>query len=329
MGSENTPLSTMDFAKKLLQKLGRGDLFYAKVHNITEVKISGFGSRYIYVIENPTFFSVGAESIRGFHRAAKDDSGVETAYAYIKHLEADGWFKDKPTGPSIDFAKRRAMIEKMIYDTINVMDPPADGKGDGDNTKRWKALLSNMSDKEFEKFIDHLRNKRCQLNIVMPNMKKTPKIPNLLQAAKMVGLKTSHRLWLPDRTRPGKKFLTNEKYLVLEIPIRRAQQEWDKKLQVPSRDSHVDALTGQVIMDDKACHLSTPEIQSLSTRGLNATLAELIRVRGGDVVAYGDFNRQLQEAGEAKLGSLDPRTRARSGVISHVLLESMMFENNL
>lgn len=228
-----------------------------------------------------------------------------------------------------EFKKRREQIEKMIYSVMNTIDPPREGQLAGDNCRRWQSILSGMDDKAFVKFIDHLRKKEYQLNVVMPNMKKTPRIPNLLKAAKMVGLKTSHRLWLPDRTRPGKKFLTNEKYLVLEIPIRRAQQEWDKKLQVPERDNHIDALTGQVIMGDKACHLSAPEIQSLSARGLEKTLQELIRVRGGDVSAYGDFNRQLQEAGEARLDSLDPRTRARASVISHVLLQSMMIENNL
>lgn len=233
-------------------------------------------------------------------------------------------------GMNIDeLHKRRSAIENMIYETMNTIDPPIERGKDGDNARRWRNIFSSMSDKDFVAFINNIKNKRCQLDIIMPNMKKTPRIPNLLAAAKRVGLKTSHRLWLPDRTNPGKKFLTNEKYLVLEIPIRRAQQEWDKKLQVPSRDSHVDALTGQVIMDDRACHLSTPEIQSLSTRGLDATLSELIRVRGGDLVAYGDFNRQLQESGEAKLNSLDPRTRARSGTISHVLLQSMMIDNNL
>ena len=228
-----------------------------------------------------------------------------------------------------DFAKRRKQIEKMIYDVVNTIDPPREGQTAGDTCRGWRRTLSGMHDKPFTEVIEHLRKKECQLDVVMPNMKKTPKIPNLLKAAQMVGLKTSHRLWLPDRTRPGKKFLTNEKYLVLEIPIRRAQQEWDKKLQVPERDNHVDALTGQVILGDKACHLSAPEIQSLSARGLEKTLQELVRVRGGDVVAYGDFNRQLQEAGEARLDSLDPRTRARASVISHVLLQSMMIENNL
>lgn len=220
-------------------------------------------------------------------------------------------------------AAKRKVIEKMVLSTVQRMDPS------GDNTRRWQNIFASMSDKQFGEFIEHLKKKECQLNIVMPNMKKVPKIADLVNAANFIGLELSHRIWLPDRTRPGKKFLTNEKYLVLELPIRRAQQELDKKRQVPSRDTHVDALTGQVIMDDKACHLSTPEIQALSTRGLNTVLSELVKVRGGDVIAYGDFKRQLEESGGARLDSLDPRTRARSGVIAHVLLESMMFENNL
>ena len=222
-----------------------------------------------------------------------------------------------------DVKEKRAKIEKMIYETVQIIDPS------GDNTKRWQNLLGNMDDKQFAVFMDHLKKGECQLNVVMPNMKKVPKVPNLVKAAEKVGLKLAHRLWLPDKTRPGKKYLTNEEYLVLELPIRRAQQEWDKKLQVPSRDTHVDALTGQVIMDDKACHLSTPEIQSLSTRGLTATLQELVRVRGGDINAYGDFKRQLEESGEASMKSLDPRTRARASVLSHILLQSMMIDNNL
>lgn len=262
-----------------------------------------------------------ADPSYNFSATIKSDSDVEpAAKKFVEHLDSLG--STKPANMGI-MKQKRATIEKMIYDTVQLMDPS------GDNTKRWQNILSKMTDAQFATFMENLKSKKCQLNIVMPNMKKVPKINNLLAAAKKVGLELAHRLWLPDRTRPGKKYLTNEKYLVLELPIRRAQQEWDKKLQVPSRDSHVDALTGQVILDDKACHLSTPEIQALATRGLDATLREFVKVRGGDVMAYGDFKRQLEESGEAKLDSLDPRTRARSGILAKVLLQSMMIDNNL
>lgn len=217
----------------------------------------------------------------------------------------------------------RARIQEMVAAAMSKLDPS------GDNTKRWQGFFSRLDDRGFERFMKNLREKKVQMNIIMPNIKKPLKIQDLLEAAKEVNLTTSHRLWMPDRTRPGKKYLTNEKYLVLTLPIRRAQQEWDKKLSVPSRDRKIDALTGQVASDDRACAISAPEIQSLNVRGLHNVLSELVRVRGGDVSAYGDMNRQLQENGEATLGSLDPRTRARAGTIAHILLEGMMIENNM
>lgn len=219
--------------------------------------------------------------------------------------------------------KKRAKIQQMVLDAMTKLDPS------GDNTRRWQGFFSKLDDKHFDTFMKNLTNKKVAMNIIMPNLKKPLKIKDLLEAAKTVNLTLSHRLWMPDRTRPGKKYLTNEKYLVLTLPVRRAQQEWDKKLSVPSRDRKIDALTGQVSGEDDACSISAPEIQSLNVRGLHNVLSEIVRVRGGDVAAYGDMNRQLQENGEARLDSLDPRTRARAGTIAHILLEGMMIENNL
>lgn len=219
--------------------------------------------------------------------------------------------------------KKRAKIQQMVLDAMTKLDPS------GDNTRRWQGFFSKLDDKHFDTFMKNLANKKVAMNIIMPNLKKPLKIKDLLEAAKTVNLTLSHRLWMPDRTRPGKKYLTNEKYLVLTLPVRRAQQEWDKKLSVPSRDRKIDALTGQVSGEDDACSISAPEIQSLNVRGLHNVLSEIVRVRGGDVAAYGDMNRQLQENGEARLDSLDPRTRARAGTIAHILLEGMMIENNL
>ena len=217
----------------------------------------------------------------------------------------------------------RTKIENYVYKVMTILDPA------GDNTKRWKTFFAGLDDKGFEKFMQNLADKKVAMNLVMPNMKKTLRIQDLLEAARAVDYKTSHRLWMPDRTRPGKKYLTNERYLVLTLPIRRAQQEVDKKLSVPERDNKVDALTGQVVSVDKASSISAIEIQSLHVRGLDQTLSELVRVRGGDINAYGDFSRQLEENGSAKLSSLDPRTRARAATIGKVLLEGMLIENNI
>ncbi len=217
---------------------------------------------------------------------------------------------------------KRKRITEYIVKVMNTLDPS------GDNGKRYTTFLGKMSDNEFITFMDYLSKKKTAINIVMPNMKKTLRIPDIIKALHVVDLNVYHKLWLQDRT-TGRKYLTNEKYLVLQLPIRRAQQEVDKKLSVPSRDQKIDALTGQVTGPDKACALSSPEIQSLNTRGLEATLNELVRVRGGDINAYGDFKRQLEETGGAELNTLDPRTRTRASVIAGVYLTAMLFDNNL
>lgn len=217
---------------------------------------------------------------------------------------------------------KRAKIEARVYQIMSDLDPS------NDNTERWKAFFKSMSDQKFAEFVELIRKKEYQMNIIMPNMKKPLRIPNLLKAAKDLGIKLSHRLWLTDKV-TGRKYLTNEEYLVLTLPIRRAQQEWDKKLSVPSRDKSIDSLTGQVMGDDAASALSAPEIQALGVRGLKKTMIELLRVRGGDVTAYGDFKRQMQENGRATLESLDPSTRVRSADIAKVFLRGMMLDSNI
>lgn len=219
--------------------------------------------------------------------------------------------------------KIRSEIQTMVAETMTRLDPS------GDNTKRWNDFFASLDDKGFEKFMHLLSEKKVAINILAPNMKKVLKIADILNAAKYIGHATSHRLWMPDMTRPGVRYLTPEKYLVLDIPIRRAFQSIEKKMSVPSRDRKIDALTGQVTAEDKACAISAPEIQALHVRGLHNTLSELVRVRGGDVNAYGDFNRQLQENGSASLASLDNNTRARSATIARILLQGMGIDNNM
>lgn len=229
---------------------------------------------------------------------------------------------DSSTESLKDAKTKRAKIEKLIMDRVNGIDPS------GDNAKRYKEFFSTLSDQKFAEYMEILRKGDIQVNVVMPNMTKPMKISNLIKAADDAGVKIAHRLWLYDKV-SGRKYLTNEKYLVLTLPVRRAQQEWDKKLSVPERDKTIDSMTGQVMRGDDSCALSAPEIQSLGVRGLTATLTELIKVRGGDVTAYGDFKRQMQENGEARLSTLDPRTRVRSAEIAKVWLRCMMLDSNI
>lgn len=216
--------------------------------------------------------------------------------------------------------------KKQILDYIcKVVDTIDHSKS---NSKRYKELIEKMSDKEFDDFMKKMKSGEFQLHMTMPNMKSHMDASDLFKAADLVGAKIFHKVWMTDPD-TGRKYLTNKEYPVLKVPVRRQQQFLDKKLSVPESDKKIDPLTGQVTMDDKSAALSNPEIQILYSRGLETTLLELIKVRGGDIHAYGEFKRQMEETGEGELNVIDLNSRTRSSVIAGVFIKGMHLENNM
>ena len=185
-----------------------------------------------------------------------------------------------------------------------------------------------MTPKEFNQWMTYVKDGKWVLHIVTPNMIVNLRNENLLKAADAVGAKLFHRIWMTDYS-TGRKFLTDNEYLVLPLPIRRQQQFLDEKMSVPEDDKHIDGMTGQVTGDSKSTQITTPEINILAFRGLDTTLEEMVNVRGGNMVAYGEFRKQAEETGEVHLNELDPTTRSRTAVIAQVLLQAMHIENNI
>ncbi len=124
-------------------------------------------------------------------------------------------------------------------------------------------------------------------------------------------------------------YTSPHRYLILRLPIRRAKQFLDHKLSVADSDKKLDSLTGQVSKPDKASTISYVEAQLLYARGLEHTLNEFVKVRGGDIHALSNFKQQLEEGGSAKLSSLDPNSLPRSTLIMNRILKCMYIDNNI
>lgn len=217
--------------------------------------------------------------------------------------------------------KKKEIIDK-ICKICDIMDPSKL------NSSRYHRILDDMTPKEFNQWMTYVKDGKWVLHIVTPNMIVNLRNENLLKAADAVGAKLFHRIWMTDYS-TGRKFLTDNEYLVLPLPIRRQQQFLDEKMSVPEDDKHIDGMTGQVTGDSKSTQITTPEINILAFRGLDTTLEEMVNVRGGNMVAYGEFRKQAEETGEVHLNELDPTTRSRTAVIAQVLLQAMHIENNI
>ena len=206
---------------------------------------------------------------------------------------------------------------------------PIDKLSDVKNVDRYESLLEAMSDVQFDKFMKSLRDKKTCIHIYLPNMTKRPSIKNILDIAAEQGTSIFHRIKLFDET-TGEYYLTNEKYPVFKIPVRRLQQFLDKKMSVPQGDTKTDGLTGQVAWEDKAATISNPEIQALQAKGLSISLHELVAVRGGNVEAWnGEMKQQAEESGVVYLDDVGNTSSTRTAIVAQTLLEGMLLDNNL
>lgn len=219
-------------------------------------------------------------------------------------------------------AQKKKKILDFICKLCDTMEPS------GLNSKRYRQIIGQMNDKEFDQFMNYMKEGKWQLHIVAPNMIVNLQNEDLLKACDLIGLKLFHKVWMYDKV-TGRKYLTDNEYMFVKLPVRRQQQFLDEKISVPDNDRSIDGLTGQVTGDSRSCAITNPEIHILAARGLDKTLQELVNVRGGNVHGYNEFRRMLEETGEADLDALDPNSKTRVSVVGKVLLQSMMIDTNL
>ena len=217
--------------------------------------------------------------------------------------------------------KRKALIDYFEQKLKNV-DPS------GENIKRYTSFINSATDMELKKFITDIKEGRVQISFMIPNMVKRLSMEKMLSTAENINLKIFDYIWYVDKE-SNEMYRSNYKYPIYKIPLRRMQQYLDKKLSVPGNDKKIDLLTGQVTGDDRSAAITNPEIQALTSRGLSKTLHEMVSVRGGNISAYGEFKRQLEENGECRLVDLVDDSVARSAVVTKVLFQSMHIDSNI
>lgn len=198
------------------------------------------------------------------------------------------------------------------------------------NYEVMKQRLDKLSDKEFDAYMEKLGSGEEILPLFMPNMGKYKiTVERNLKLAKKLGHEFFERVWMTDLT-TGKTFLTPEKYLVMDLPIRRQQQLLIKKINIPEDNMHVDELTGQPTGPSKGAKLSFPEIQALYAQGMDQAIEELIKFRGGDQKAYRAMVRTIVDTGNVRQASIRTAgTRVKSTETLSTLLKGAHLNNTL
>lgn len=189
------------------------------------------------------------------------------------------------------------------------------------NKKIYEEFFARMSDKEFESFMSDIRDGKRILCIIVPNFKQSAlSVENNLKIGQELGHDFFQRLWIEGKE-DMPTHLTPEKYMVLDMPLRRASQLLIKKISVPSHNKVVDALTGQPTGESKGARISYPELQVSAAMGLEKSMVELMKYRGGDNRGGAAFTGMVSRLGTANLSALN---QFSSGVESTHTLKTFL-----
>jgi hypothetical protein len=209
----------------------------------------------------------------------------------------------------------RSKAESFILKYIDKIAPG------GENKNIYEKFFSSMSDKEFENFIEDLESGKRFLTITAPNFSKVKlNVENNLKIAEELDHEFFQRLWIEgDEDTPT--YLSPIKYLVVDLPVRRASQLLTKKISVPDHNKVIDAMTGQPTGESKGAKISYPELQVAAAMGLDNCMVELMKYRGGDSKGGAALNGMISKYGTASLGTL---SQYSSGVESTKTLKTFL-----
>lgn len=221
-------------------------------------------------------------------------------------------------------AKNRKAAEELCLSIIAKIVP------DGSQVPLYKQYFDSMNDKEFEAFISRLESGQEKLCIISHNFSKSPPTTeNNLAIAKELG----HNFFTPliyEGINGMPSYSTPIEYMVIDVPSRRASQTIVKKAKIPKNQDTIDFLTGQPTGDSKGAKISYPELQLCMAMELDASMTELMSVRGGD-----DGKRRVYNAALNRYGSVSQKQLEAyaTGVTSTSTLKTLFtcihLKNNL
>lgn len=194
----------------------------------------------------------------------------------------------------------RKEAEEFIIENVNAI------LAGNSNEPIYRKLFASMTDEAFEKFIDNLDKGIQSLCIIVPNFgKEKLDVGRNLELAEKLGHQFFQRIWVPAQ-RDMPSYLTPIPYLVVDLPLRRQAQLLQKKISIPEDNNSVDDFTGQPTGKSKGSRISYPETQVLAALGLNESVVEFLKYRGGDEKGFNAMNTMINRTGGVSMKAIEP-----------------------
>lgn len=199
-----------------------------------------------------------------------------------------------------------------------------------ENGKLITELLNGLTDEAFERYMTALETEEEIIPLVVPILTENKiDVKRNVAIGRELGHEFFQKVWWYDEN-TEMTYLSNEKYLVIDLPLRRQIQILKKKISIPDNNKHVDELSGQPSGDSAAAAISFPEMQALHGQGLDKAIEELIKYRGGDQKGFNAMNRSIINSGGVSLNAIEAYAGGvKSTETLSAYLKAMHLDNNL
>lgn len=196
----------------------------------------------------------------------------------------------------------RSRIEELVFKTMMLLDKT------GINANRYKQHLVKLSDEDFSKFMDNVKEKKTWFILeVLPE--DEPSLDDIKKAANFLGVPLEEHLFIRHNSE-GVIVKTDTPVSVGYLSIKRLQQILSKKNNITLEANKRNVRTGALVNDDKASRVSDVETYALSAMGLNAIKQELLSYRADSMSGKNQMLTQIATAGYATQAEIEVDERS-------------------
>lgn len=174
---------------------------------------------------------------------------------------------------------RKEFKEVLLAGVADIL--KTDKKVSDHNIGLISNLIDGMSDKELDALVEDIANGKSVLPLVVPNG-STIDYEDLLDTAKKRKVQLHKKIITIDGNKRTKGRIPR---LVMEVPVKKLAQLVDKKRSIADDQHSVNHLTGQVTGASKSMSITNPELSLWSGNGMDASIREATKYRGGDINA--------------------------------------------
>ncbi len=200
----------------------------------------------------------------------------------------------------------------------------------GGNKEMYDQLFSQMSDADFKKYMDNVEE-RGYLDIIVPNLSKQKlSTERNIAIARKLNHEFFERVWRKETDPDKPSHLSNVKYMIIKLPVRRQSQHSIKGISTTEDNKRLDQISGQPTGDSKSAKISYPEAQLLNGMNFPVSLVELLKARGGDIGMFNAMKSMASKTGSISMASIaDRATGVESTKSLHTFLTCAHLRNTL